>query len=85
MKLKSEKMQNCVSKIREKNKLARNLFFDSSPSQIKIIDHFADKELNKENIAPNEQMLVEKEDINIEEATFKKKLDQKRVFQTLTC
>jgi len=85
MKLKSEKMQNCVSKIREKNKLARNLFFDSSPSPIKIIDYFVGKELNKENIAPNQQILVEKEDIDIEETTFKKKLDQKRVFKEITC
>jgi len=84
MYLKSEKMQNCVSKIREKNKLARNLFFDSTPSPIKIIDYFTDKESNKENIHPNQQILVDKEDINIEEVKIEKKLDKKRIFNPIT-
>jgi len=77
-------MQNCVSKIRAKNKLARNLFFDSTPSPIKIIDYFTDKESNKENIHPNQQILVEKEDIDIEEVKIEKKLDKKRIFNPIT-
>jgi len=77
-------MQNCVSKIRAKNKLARNLFFDSTPSPIKIIDYFMDKEANKENIHPNQEILVEKEDIDIEEFKVEKKLDKKRIFNPIT-
>jgi len=77
-------MQNCVSKIRAKNKIARNLFFDSTPSPIKIIDYFMDKEANKENIHPNQEILVEKEDIDIEEFKVEKKLDKKRIFNPIT-
>jgi len=84
MYLKSEKMQNCVSKIRAKNKLARNLFFDSTPSPIKIIDYFTDKEINKENIHPNQQILIDKEDIEVKELKFDKKFDQKRIFKEVT-
>jgi len=84
MYLKSEKMQNCVSKIRAKNKIARNLFFDSTPSPIKIIDYFVDKELNKENIHPNQQILIEKEDIEVKELKFEKNFDKKRVFNDIT-
>lgn len=84
MYLKSEKMQNCVSKIRAKNKIARNLFFDSTPSPIKIIDYFMDKEANKENIHPEQEILVEKEDIDIEEFKVEKKLDKKRIFNPIT-
>jgi len=84
MYLKSEKMQNCVSKIRAKNKIARNLFFDSTPNPIKIIDYFVDKELNKENIHPNQQILIEKEDIEVKELKFEKNFDKKRVFNDIT-
>jgi len=84
MYLKSEKMQNCVSKIRAKNKLARNLFFDSTPSPIKIIDYFMEKELNKENIHPNQQILIEKEDIEVKDLKFEKKINKKRIFNDIT-
>jgi len=84
MYLKSEKMQNCVSKIRAKNRLARNLFFDSTPSPIKIIDYFVDKELNKENIHPNQQILIEKEDIEVKDLKFEKKINKKRIFNDIT-
>lgn len=77
-------MQNCVSKIRAKNKLARNLFFDSTPSPIKIIDYFLDKEVNKENIDPNQQILIEKEDIDIAVVKIHKKFDKKRIFDPIT-
>lgn len=76
-------MQNCVSKIRENNKLAKNRFFEDTLSPIKIIENFSQEDDDKENRDPNTQILITKDEISVESATLKPKYIKRRVFKEL--
>jgi len=56
MYLKSEKMQNCVSKIRAQNRITKNRFISDTFNPIKIIENFSDEGDNKENEDPTLQI-----------------------------
>jgi len=83
MYLKSEKIQNYLSKIRENDKASKNRFFEDSLCPIKIIENFMSLEDDKENKDPNLPISIDKDDIDIVQEPLKSKFNKRRVFKEL--